>query len=502
MISKLLVANRGEIAIRVIQAAREMGIRTVAVFSEADRSAIHPWRADEAYCLGAPEPASSYLNIDRILEIAEESGCDAIHPGYGFLSERSGFSRRCREAGIQFVGPGPEAMEQLGDKISAKSLAVENGVPIAPGFFVPGASAETLFEEAKKIGFPVMLKASAGGGGRGMRAIWEPDDFLSQCRIASDEALKAFGDGTMMVEKLIQQPRHVEVQILGDSHDQVVALFERECSIQRRHQKLIEEAPSPCMGQHFELWEKMRDAAIKICKAAGYIGAGTVEFMVDDVTGEFYFLEVNARIQVEHPVTECVTALDLVQLQLRIAAGMKIELEPGLMQGHRSALGGHAIEARIVAEDPSNNFQPSIGKILAWVEPKMPGVRIDSGYATGHEVPRYYDGMLAKVIAHGENREAARRRLIVALQNLHILGVHTTIPFLIDVLSHPDFIAGKLDTGFIGRTFESWSGSSEIPDELGALAASAGTEGISSTRAKASQSPSVWLASDSFSNSR
>lgn len=480
-ISKLLIANRGEIAVRVIRAAREMGIRTVAVYSEADRHSMHKALADEAVFIGDSAPSESYLRADKIIEAAKETGSDAIHPGYGFLSERAEFSSACADANVIFVGPPALAMEKLGAKISAKQLAVAHDVPVTPGFFEVGASEQQLRAAADAVGFPVMLKASAGGGGRGMRVVRDPNEFDNELRMASDEALKSFGDGAMMIEKLVERPRHIEVQILADQHGNVAPLFERECSIQRRHQKLIEEAPSPAK---FDFWPKMRDAAIRLVKAAGYVGAGTIEFMLDPKSGEFYFLEVNARLQVEHPVTEMVTGLDLVQWQLRIAAGEKLLLSEDLLAGHRQALNGHAIEARIVAEDPAHGFLPSIGRILAWAEPKAPGVRVDTGFGPGSEVTRFYDSLLAKVIAHGQTRQDAIRRLIGALEDFHVLGVKTNIGYLLDVLRHPDFLKGEIDTGFLGRSLPDWSPDGAHPPELGVLVAAA-------TNAGASNAPGV-----------
>ncbi len=499
---KLLIANRGEIAVRVIRAAREMGIRTVAVYSEADAKALHTRLADEAVAIGEPEPAKSYLSIETILEAARVTGADAIHPGYGFLSERAEFAERCEGAGLRFVGPSAAAMRRLGAKIDAKQLAVEQGVPITPGFFEADASVEAIQAAADRIGYPVMLKASAGGGGRGMRVVREPEALASEFRLASEEALKAFGDGAMMVEKLIERPRHVEVQVLADAHGTVACLFERECSVQRRHQKLIEEAPAPAMERHPALWEAMREAASKLVRASGYVGAGTVEFMVDPATGEFYFLEVNARLQVEHPVTECVTGLDLVQWQLRIAQGERLSLPEGLLQGDRERLCGHAIEVRVIAEDPAKGFLPSVGPILAWAEPKTPGVRVDTGYEAGSEVTPYYDSMLAKVIAHGETRQDALRRLRSALLDFHALGVKTNVPYLLEVLDHEDFRSGEIDTAFLGRAFEGWAPAETVPPELGSLALLATEARPGASGGAEGRPPGVWDETASFRNLR
>lgn len=490
MIRKLLIANRGEIAVRIIRAARELGISTVAVFSEADAKSMHVALADEAVLIGPPEPSASYLRMDAILEAAQATQVDAIHPGYGFLSERASFSQACRDAGITFVGPSPEAMNRLGAKIDAKQLAVSCGVPVTPGFFETGADASRLKQEATRIGFPVMLKASAGGGGRGMRVVRDQDDFDQEHSMASEEALKGFGDGTMMVEKLVERPRHVEVQILA-AKGKAVALFERECSIQRRHQKLIEEAASPALTRLPALWNQMRDAAVKLAEAAGYENAGTVEFMVDEAAERFYFLEVNARLQVEHPVTEAVTGADLVQAQLRISAGESLE---SVLPDLPSRPIGHAIEVRIVAEDPARGFLPSTGPILAWAEPRGLGVRVDTGFATGAEVSRYYDSLLAKVICTGPDRASAIRKLCAALEDFHVLGVHTNVPFLLDVLRHPSFASGDFDTGFLGREFESWSQDEQIPIEI------ANIIGFSDTAKSEARSAAVgvWSIDDSW----
>ena len=494
MIKRLLIANRGEIAVRIIRAAREMGVRTVAVYSDADRDAMHVALADEAKPLGAPEPTASYLNVEKIIQAAKESNAHAIHPGYGFLSERAEFAEACEKAGIIFVGPSSEAMRLLGSKIDAKEIAVKCGVPITPGFFEKGANNGQLKNAAEKIGFPVMLKASAGGGGRGMRVVRDPKDFERELALASEEALKAFGDGAMMVEKLIEKPRHVEVQVIADQHGNVACLFERECSLQRRHQKVVEEAPS-VIGQ--KLWPDMREAVIKLVKAAGYTNAGTVEFMVDSKTGDFYFLEVNARLQVEHPVTEMITGLDLVQLQLKVASGEKLNLSAPIIEGNRSAINGHAIEARIVAEDPAKNFLPSIGKILAWAEPKAPGVRVDTGYATGAEISRYYDSLVAKVIAYAPTREQAINKLKAALLDFHVLGVKTNIPYLLDVLSNEKFKKGEIDTGFLEREFGSWSGETPVPNELEAVISRAATAQMKSCESQ--PAAAAWI-NDGFRN--
>lgn len=496
MIRKLLIANRGEIAVRVIKAAREMGIRTVAVYSEADAHAMHVRLADEAVDLGESEPAKSYLDIGKVIGAALDTGADAIHPGYGFLSERAEFAEACRDAGIIFVGPSPEAMRRLGAKIDAKKVAVEAGVPVTPGYFEPNASEDQLVEAALQIGLPVMLKASAGGGGRGMRIVREADQLREELRIAADEALKGFGDSAMMVEKLIEQPRHIEAQILADHHGNVAILFERECSLQRRHQKLVEEAPSPLFSTSNETWVKMRTAVESLVRAADYTGAGTAEFMFDEASGEFYFLEVNARLQVEHPVTELVTGVDLVQQQLRIASGLPLEVPAWVMAGDRSGLNGHAIEVRIVAEDPAQNFLPSVGRILAWAEPKAPGIRVDTGYGPGAEISRYYDSLIAKVIAHAPTRADAIRRLRAALMDFHVLGVKTNVAYVLDILDHPEFQAGVMDTGWLGRNMAEWVPRTDVPDELGAIVREASVEVASGVGPSRPRGP--WDVADDF----
>lgn len=467
----LLVANRGEIAVRVIRAAREMGLRTVAVASEADAHAAHAKLADTVVDLGPSDSRESYLRTDKILAACRETGADAVHPGYGFLSENADFAEACEAAGVTFVGPPASAMRALGAKIPAKELARSCGVPTVPGFFEAGSSDAQLRAAADAIGYPVMLKASAGGGGRGMRVVRTGDEFNAALSLARSEAVSAFGDGAMMVEKLVQSPRHIEVQLLADRHGNVAVLFERECSVQRRHQKLIEEAPSPLFAapSKLHLWETMRRSAIELAKAAGYVGAGTVEFIYDPEAEAVYFLEVNARLQVEHPVTEQITGVDLVQWQLRIADGERLNLTPNLFAGDRSAIRGHAVEVRVVSEDPARGFMPASGRLLGWAEPSGPGIRVDTGYGPGAEVPRFYDSLLAKAITSGETRNAAIRRMEDALLDFHILGVPTNIEFMLSVLEHPAFLAGTVDTGFVDREMSGWKPREDLPPVLGAL---------------------------------
>ena len=495
-ISKILVANRGEIAVRVFRTAKALGLRTVAVYSDADANAIHTNLADEAICLGGSAPSESYLDADKILTAAKQVGADAIHPGYGFLSERAEFSEACQKAGIIFIGPPAAAMRVLGAKIDAKQLAVATKVPITPGFFTTGATDEQLREAAQDIGFPVMLKASAGGGGRGMRVVRSLDAFDDELATAKDEAQKGFGDDAMMVEKLVEDSRHIEVQFIADQQGNVACLFERECSIQRRHQKLIEEAPSP-FDKIKSLWPEMKDATIRLIKAAGYYGAGTAEFMVDNETGRFYFLEVNARLQVEHCVTEEITGLDLVAQQIEVANGHSLAISQGLMDGDRGAIFGHSIEVRIVAEDPGAGFMPSIGKIVGWAEPRQPGIRFDTGFGLGSEISRFYDSMIAKVISHGTTREQARQRLIAALEDFHVLGVKTNVAYLIDVLRSECFATGHIDTGFLGREFSEWT-PSPAPSELGSLAKMAITAVQSGGASQ--KTPAIWDLSDGWRN--
>ncbi len=497
-IGKILVANRGEIALRVFRACQEQGIRTVAVYSSADRDAWHVAAADEAVEIGPPEAAQSYLAIDRVIEAARATGADAIHPGYGFLSERPEFVEACDQAGITFIGPSAESMRKLGEKIDAKQLAVECGVPITPGFFEVGATPDRLKIEADRIGYPVMLKASAGGGGRGMRIVREPRQFDQECRLAMEEAQKAFGSNAMMVEKLVERPRHIEAQILADHEGNVAVLYERECSLQRRHQKVVEEAPSPVATD--SLWNSIREYCEKLIRAAHYQGAGTVEFMYDEASGELYFLEVNARLQVEHPVTEMVTGVDLVRHQIRIAEGKPLDLPISIRQGNRTGIQGHSIEVRIIAEDPSRGFLPSIGRILALQAPSGPGIRFDCGYRADDEVSRHYDSLLGKLVVHGSTREEAVARLDWSLRNLHILGIRTNVSYLLDLIRHPDFRSAKFDTGFLGREFAEWHPPTDLPPELGDLVKHAVAP--AAEKAGSSRPSTAWALADGFRNAR
>ena len=445
---KILVANRGEIARRIIRACQEMNIPTVAVYSEADRHALHVLEADEAVPIGPPPPLESYLNMDAIIAAAQQTGCDAIHPGYGFLSENPVFARKCRDAGLVFIGPTPEAMELVGNKLRARQTVLQHGVPVTPGMESHAADFQEIRQFARKIGYPIMLKAAAGGGGKGMRVVHSEDELQHALEASQREALSAFGDDTVYLEKFIEKPRHVEIQVLADTHGNAVHVFERECSIQRRHQKIIEESPSPALDE--PLRQQMGEAALKVIQAVGYTNAGTVEFLLDE-NRNFYFLEVNARIQVEHPVTELISGIDLVKQQIRIASGETLPFtQDDLMQR------GHALECRIYAEDPENNFLPSIGTLQFVQEPVGPGIRIDSGIYSGMEVTHYYDPILSKIIVWDETRQGAINKMIRALQQYIILGVKTPIPFLIEVLNHPEFRAGNLSTRFIDDYFPQW----------------------------------------------
>jgi acetyl-CoA carboxylase biotin carboxylase subunit len=443
MFRKVLIANRGEIAVRVIRACSELGIPSVAVYSDVDRAALHVAKADEAYYLGKPPAAESYLNIENILAVAKHAGADAIHPGYGFLSENPKFARACREAGVKFIGPTPEAMEMMGSKTGARRAMEKAGVPFVPGSLCGLKSAEEAEQVARQIGYPVMLKAAAGGGGKGMRLVHEPSELRSALESAKSEAARAFADDEVYIEKAIVNPRHIEMQVLADEHGNTVYLGERECSIQRRHQKVLEEAPSPLVDP--EMRRRMGEVAVRVARAAGYTNAGTVEFLVDQQKN-FYFLEMNTRLQVEHPVTELITGLDLVHLQLHIAAGETLPFKQ-----EDVSLRGHAIECRIYAEDPDNNFFPSPGKITLLVPPAGPGIRHDSGSYEGWVVPIDYDPLMAKLVGYGSDRRQATMRLRRALEEYFVAGIKTNISLFRRILSDPDFEAGKLDTGYLDR---------------------------------------------------
>jgi acetyl-CoA carboxylase biotin carboxylase subunit len=443
--NKVLIANRGEIALRVIRACRELGVQTVAVYSEADRESLHVRFADDDVCIGPAPARESYLNIPRLIAAAEITGADAIHPGYGFLAENAEFADICAASKIAFIGPTGEQIRLMGDKAAARKQMIAVGVPVVPG--TPGGvdDVDEALEFAKGIGFPVIIKAAAGGGGKGMRVAKDADDFARSFQLARSEALSAFGNGEVYVEKYLARPRHIEFQILGDKFGNVIHLGERDCSVQRRHQKLIEESPSPAMTP--DLRTRMGNDAVKGAKSIDYVGAGTIEMLLDE-DGSYFFMEMNTRIQVEHPVTEMITGVDLVKEQIRVAAGHKLsitELPP---------LRGHVIECRVNAEDPARNFQPSPGKILAFHPPGGPGVRLDTHVYDGYTVPPFYDSLLAKLICQGKDREEAIARMHVALDGFIIEGVTTTIPFLARVMQNPRFVAGQVDTKFLERETE------------------------------------------------
>jgi len=444
-IKKILIANRGEIAVRVMRACRDLDITSVAVFSEADKSAYHVRLADEAYCIGPPPSNESYLVQDRIIEAAKKCGADAIHPGYGFLAENAGFAARCASEGIIFIGPRAETISLLGDKLQARAAALQAGLPVVPGTEFDADDIDQALSRADGIGYPVLIKAAAGGGGKGMRVVEQPDQFAESLKRASSEALSAFGDGRVFIEKFLARPRHIEMQILCDTHGNAIHLGERECSIQRRHQKVIEESPSPMMTP--ELRERMGTAAVDIAKRTGYVGAGTVEFMVHG-KDEFYFLEVNTRLQVEHPVTELVTGLDLVKEQIAIAEG-----RPLAHSQEDITLTGHAIECRICAEDPDQNFMPSTGTLKNYRIPAGPGVRVDSGVVIFSEVPIYYDPLVAKMIVWGADRDEAISRTRRALEEYRVSGVHTTIGFCRTLMDNQKFIEGDLSTKFLEEEY-------------------------------------------------
>ena len=446
MIRRLLIANRGEIALRIVRACRELGIETVAVYSDADRRAPHVLAADMAEHVGASPAGESYLNVARLLAAARARGADAVHPGYGFLSERAPFARACRDAGLVFVGPPPEAIERMGSKIGARQLMQQAGVPVVPGETPADQSDGSLAAAAERVGFPALIKPSAGGGGIGMKTVRARGDVLEAVQRARREAVAAFGDGTLYVERLVERPRHVEVQVFADMHGQAVHVFERECSVQRRHQKVIEESPCPALTPLVR--DQMGAAAVAAARAAGYVNAGTIEFLLegDGDSARFFFLEMNTRLQVEHPVTELVAGVDLVRAQLLVASG-----EPLPWSQEELSQRGHAIECRIYAEDPAQGFLPQAGPLLMYREPHGPGIRVDAGVVEGGEVSVFYDPMLAKLIVSAESRGAAIARAIQALQRYVVLGIRTNIPFLIAILRHPDFQAGRIDTAFLDR---------------------------------------------------
>ncbi|HEY3824609.1 MAG TPA: acetyl-CoA carboxylase biotin carboxylase subunit [Bryobacteraceae bacterium] len=490
MFDKVLIANRGEIALRVIRTLREMGIRSVAVYSDADRAALHVRKADEAAHIGASPSSESYLNIDRILDAARRHGATAIHPGYGFLSENARFAQACEDAGFTFIGPSAKSIALMGSKIEARRVAKAGGAPIVPGTESGLTSAADAEAFARDTGFPVMLKAVAGGGGKGMRRVDRMEDLAAAFDAASSEALRAFGNGAVYIEKLIENARHIEIQVLGDQHGNLVHLGERECSVQRRHQKVIEESPSLFVSGMSGMRERMGEAAIRAARAAGYYNAGTVEFLADQ-SGNFYFLEMNTRLQVEHPVTELVTGLDLVRLQLEIAAGERLPFTQ-----EDIALRGAAIECRIYAEDPANNFLPSPGRIERLAEPSGPGVRLDSGIYPGWNVPLDYDPMLAKLIVWAGTRDQAIERMLRALGEYQVGGIRTNLPLFRLILNDPAFRRGDLHTGYLEELLKTpveWNPPG--PPELAAIAAQIATRRTTAQPAPEAASGSGWAAS-------
>ncbi len=465
-INKILIANRGEIALRVMRTAREMGIQTVAVFSEADRQMPFVRYADEAVCIGPAASNQSYLVIEKIIAAAKQTGAEAIHPGYGFLSENAAFSQAVEEAGLIFVGPSPYSINTMGSKIGAKQAAKAFGVPMVPGTDQPIKSTEEARKIAEVTGYPLLVKASAGGGGKGMRVVEKPEELEEGIRLAQSEAASAFGNDDVFMERYVANPKHIEIQILADKHGNCVYLFERECSVQRRHQKLIEEAPSSCLTP--DVRKAMGESAVAVAKACDYSGAGTVEFLVDDALN-FYFLEMNTRLQVEHCVTEEITGLDLVKEQIRVAEGHPLPFRQEDLE-----IRGHAIELRVCAEDPANNFLPDTGALERYLAPKGPGIRVDDGYEEGSEIPIYYDPMIAKLIAWGATREQAIERLMRAIEEYQIQGIQTTLPFGTWALNQPAFREGKFDTGFIPKYFSPeklYENSEEAPQIAALLAA-------------------------------
>ena len=444
--NKILIANRGEIALRIMRSAKEMGIKTVAVFSEADRNALHVRYADEAVCLGAPPSNQSYLLGEKIIQVCKELNVDGVHPGYGFLSENADFANSLEAAGIILIGPSAHSMEIMGDKLSAKAAVKSYNIPLVPGTDGAVEDLQEAIRTAREIGFPVMIKASAGGGGKGMRIVYTEETLEEEMNLAISEATSSFGNGAVFVERFVNSPRHIEIQILADTHGNVVHLFERECSIQRRHQKVIEEAPSAVVSE--ELRTKMGECAKDVARACGYVGAGTVEFLVDDKL-DFYFLEMNTRLQVEHPVTEMISGVDIVKEQIRVARGEKLSFAQEDLK-----INGHAIESRVYAEDPQNNFLPDIGTLERYVRPQGAGVRVDDGFEEGMEIPIYYDPMIAKLAVHAENRDEARTKMVRAIDEYEITGVKTTLPFCKFVMEHDAFASGNFDTGFVADHFK------------------------------------------------
>ena len=498
MLRKVLIANRGEIAVRIIRACRDLGISPVAVYSDPDRASQHVRLADEAYPLGPAPSAESYLAIPKILDVARRCGADAVHPGYGFLSENPHFAAACRDAGIIFVGPPADAIRLMGSKTGARTALQASGVPLVPGTHQALASVDDAAEAARRIGYPIMIKAAAGGGGKGMRLVAEEGRLRSDFEAAASEARNAFGDGSLYLEKYIARPRHVEIQVLADRFGNAIYLGERECSVQRRHQKVMEECPSPALDE--DLRRAMGAAALRVVRAAGYVNAGTVEFLLDEQR-RFYFLEMNTRLQVEHPVTEMVTGIDLVEQQLRIAAGETLALSQEDVRFR-----GWALECRIYAEDPERNFFPSPGTIQALIEPQGPGVRVDSGVYPGWDVPIHYDPLLAKLVTHGADRRQAIERMRRAIGEYRILGIRSNLSFFAAVLSDPEFVAGRLSTDFIEeflRRRHAQAGPAELTDAVTVAAALAWAQSSTNGTAPAGRRPeSAWKISGRAGNAR
>ncbi|MEO5911926.1 MAG: acetyl-CoA carboxylase biotin carboxylase subunit [Pelobium sp.] len=486
---KILIANRGEIALRVMRSAKEMGIKTVAVFSEADRQALHVRFADEAICIGPAPSNQSYLLIDKILEACKITGAQGIHPGYGFLSENAEFARRVKAAGLTLIGPSPEAMEIMGNKLSAKAAALKYKIPMVPGTEEAISDVDDAKKRAVEVGFPILIKAAAGGGGKGMRIVEKAADFEEQMELAVSEAISAFGDGAVFIERYVTSPRHIEIQILGDTHGNIVHLFERECSVQRRHQKVIEEAPSSILTE--EIRAEMGKCAVDVARSVNYTGAGTVEFILDENL-DFFFLEMNTRLQVEHPVSELITGIDLVKEQIRIARGEALSFKQEDLK-----INGHAIELRVYAEDPKNNFLPDIGTLKTYVTPKGNGIRVDDGFEQGMEIPIYYDPMIAKLVSFGKDRQEAIERMIRAIDEYEITGIETTLAFGKFVMQHKAFVSGNFDTHFVANYFKPELLAVENEDEMKIatllathiLANSAGSNSKSQVKQKASD----WL---------
>jgi acetyl-CoA carboxylase biotin carboxylase subunit len=492
--NKILVANRGEIAIRVMRTCREMGIKTVAVFSEADRNALHVKYADEAVCIGPAASKDSYLRGDKIIAVCKELHVDGIHPGDGFLSENADFAKAVTDAGIIFIGPSPEAMNVMGDKLSAKAAVKKYKIPMVPG--TDGAITD--IDEAKKTaieaGFPILIKASAGGGGKGMRIVERIEDFDEQMNMAVSEAISAFGDGAVFIEKYVAGPRHIEIQVLGDNHGNIVHLFERECSVQRRHQKVIEEAPSSVLTP--ALRAEMGRCAVDVAKACNYTGAGTVEFLLDE-KHNFYFLEMNTRLQVEHPVSEMITSVDLVREQINVARGEKLKFTQDDLK-----ITGHAIEVRVYAEDPQNNFLPDIGNLKTYKRPQGPGIRVDDGFEQGMDIPIYYDPMIAKLVAFADTRELAIGRMIRAIDEYEISGVQTTLGFCKFVMQHEAFKSGNFDTHFVKHHFKPEMLNANEDDEMQVAALVAGLVHEKSNTSKATKVESVAVSKSKWKQNR